>query len=548
MSTDTDAPDSLVVELPVVPATFSTAAFLADALGIDDEDVPTKPEGAALLIILEALYWPWRNPDSRAVYVADRRTWDRPTGGVLQELEKEEVQQGVLSLYALLHDGQPASLSVYRNALQAFAGSAKLLTRVAGPRVGKGADGAIWLDLGRADEQAVRITGDGWTVEPSLGAFVRRTSATREVPIPTRGGSVDALWPLITVTPADRPLIRAWMSQSLVPGMTPCPVVFLLGEQGSAKSTSGQMIGESACDSPGRGSLATTPRDFMVTTAASWTVMVDNVSRLDVETSDAICRVVTGDRYRARKLRTDGDAFEIAVRRPLIFTGIDSGILRGDLSERTLTINLDRMKPEQRRDERSVWADFHTARPGIMGAVLDDLVHVLGAERPEVTLPRMADFALTAAKLDVLHGTDSLERWAHLASQRAIDTVANDPLWMTLTSVIKEPWEGPAAALLKALDPHGNQAMAHGRIWPTGPQSLTGWLKRGAPSLRLAGWAVELAPPQVDARASLWRLTPPVRRTGGAVAADGHPVGCRCEQCTKASHPAGCQCSGCTDF
>jgi len=114
MSTDTDAPDSLAVELPVVPATFSTAGFLADALGIDDEDVPAKPEGAALLIILEALYWPWRNPDSRAVYVGDRRTWDRPTGGVLQELEKEEVQQGVLSLYALLHDGQPASLSVYR--------------------------------------------------------------------------------------------------------------------------------------------------------------------------------------------------------------------------------------------------------------------------------------------------------------------------------------------------------------------------------------------------------------------------------------------------
>ncbi len=544
-SGEADEVDDAGTELVAIAEPYSAAVSLRKVFS-NKEGLPA--EGSGLLRILQALYWPVRDPATRAVYMVRRTTHELPAGGVLAEMESDEFQQQVLALYSQLTAGGVARESTLRAAMQTHAGAARLLPRPAGPRIGIADDGATWIDLGRPDEQSVRVTSDGWTVEPACGAFILRTAAIGEVPIPTRGGSLEDLWSLTSVAAIDQPLVRAWMVHSMMPPGTPCPILALLGEHGTAKTTSAQMIGESACDSPVRGSIPHTARDLMVTNAATWIVLLDNVSRFDNDTSDVLCRMITGDTYKARKLHSNGGYYSLRLQRPIITTAIDTGISRSDLDDRTITVNLLRMSPEQRRDERSVWADYRALRPGIIGALLDDLVYVLGAPRPQAVLPRMADYALTAARLDVQEGTDSLSRWADLALQRAAEKLASDPFWMALSSTIQATWEGSAAALLTAVDPNGFLAARHRGQWPSSPQAMTGWIRRGSPELRAAGWSVGQVPAKVEGRASRWRLVPPADQTSLDGAVDGHPLGCRCAPCRTATHPAGCHCDGCTAF
>jgi hypothetical protein len=61
-------------------------------------------------------------------------------------------------------------------------------------------DDALWLDLGRADGRAVRITADGWTLHTGSGGPVwRRTALTGELPEPEPGGRLEDLWELLNV-------------------------------------------------------------------------------------------------------------------------------------------------------------------------------------------------------------------------------------------------------------------------------------------------------------------------------------------------------------
>lgn len=481
---------------------------------LDDIDEGEKvPTGRMLSLILEATFFPYRDPESRDVYVVHRHTRERVTGGVLHPLMTSEIVQHLAANFKALTDGDIASEQALRSALTAFAGDARLLKREPALRVGKGSDGAIWIDIGRDDERTVRVTAEGWTVEKTPGCYFRRTRGVGELPIPETGGSLDLLWPMVTVSEKDRPLVRAWIVQSMIPGMTPCPALFLHGEQGSAKSTSGQMIGSSALDKPTRTRppRADTMKDFMVTSAGRWQVMIDNITSVSVDVSDALCRVVTGDTYSARKLHTDGDVFELSIRRPMIWTGISYAFLRGDLGERAIAVELIPMDEEDRRPEYEVWGEYKKMHGKIMGGTLDDLVYVLSTEIPKPgRLPRMADFALTALKLDAKYGTRSLPRWAATSAQISADSVESDPVWVAMARKIKEEWTGTSQELLDTLDPGDIERNRSTGSWPKNAKQLTWRLGDAMKTLKDSGWGVE----QLDAagtnRARQWKLTPPL--------------------------------------
>jgi hypothetical protein len=79
--------------------------------------------------------------------------------------------------------------------------------------------------------------------------------------------------------------------------------------------------------------------------------------------------------------------------------GIEDVISRPDLSDRAISLTLNQIGEVQRRPEAELWREFEIARPRILGAVLDAMVHglrTLGGVQLE-RLPRMADFALWAA-------------------------------------------------------------------------------------------------------------------------------------------------------
>ena len=84
--------------------------------------------------------------------------------------------------------------------------------------------------------------------------------------------------------------------------------------------------------------------DLIIAANNGWFVCLDNLSRLSMSLSDAICRLATGGGFSTRELYTDSDEILFNVMRPVIINGIEEIISRGDLLDRTIIFNLPRIE------------------------------------------------------------------------------------------------------------------------------------------------------------------------------------------------------------
>jgi hypothetical protein len=503
-----------------------------------DGNFRDAPASARLLAMLEAWWSPLRFGDQ--VYVTRRTTADgsSPTGGIVTKIESGTLHARSAARFGRMCEGREVpSTGAITDATRALAGQAMPLAAEPFLRWGRGPDGALRWDSGDEAGTSVRLNADGWSIEDSPGAFFRRPTRPRPVQLPVHGGSIDELWNFVRIDPAHRPLVVAWMLSAMVPDESAAtPVLYLSGPQGAAKSTTATIIAQASGDQPPRQAPKDPSRikDFLVALAGGWIAILDNLSFLSNEQSDTLCTVVTGVTESNRKLHTDSDVVELSIRRPLIATAIDIGIIRPDLAERMIPIRLpDPPSGMTRRSETTIMADFEQARPRIFGALLDLAVQVLGAPTPDVPLPRLADFGIIAAKVDAITGSNSLDTLDTLLASITASAVLDDPFWQTMYAVVGREWTGTASQLLEACDPLGNLAREHGREWPNGAKSVTHRLERTAPSLRSVGWTVK----RIDADASQkrsvrWHLIPPDTTSETYQKNAPHPRGCRCDECT----------------
>lgn len=351
------------------------------------------------------------------------------------------------------------------------------------------ADGALWLDLGRKDGTSVRLDATGWRLAVEYPVTFRRTALTGELPEPVHGGDLAELRDLVNVTDSAWPLLVAWLVASLLPDM-PHPVLALFGEQGTGKTTAAKLIASTVDASPAQ--VRTAPKeanDWAVTASGSWIVALDNISSIPAWLSDALCRAVTGDGMVRRALYTDAGISVLSFRRCLILTGIGVDALRGDLAERLLLIELERIPDDRRRLDAELaerWADAH---PRVLGALLDLAVKVRTV-LPGVQLesmPRMADFARVVAAVDQVLGTDALVEYIGQRDSLAGDVIEADAVAAAVVKFaesLDSTWFGSATDLLARLD-------AAGKDWPTSPKGLASRLTRAAPALRSVGVLVD---------------------------------------------------------
>jgi hypothetical protein len=110
---------------------------------------------------------------------------------------------------------------------------------------------------------------------------------------------------------------------------------------------------------PGPAPLRTGPRDlpdWIVAASGSRVVGLDNVSGMPPWLSDTLCRSVTGEGLVRRALFTDDDLSVLFFRRVVVLNGIDLGIGRGDLADRMIVAELERITEDHRRLDADVAA------------------------------------------------------------------------------------------------------------------------------------------------------------------------------------------------
>jgi hypothetical protein len=422
------------------------------------------------------------------------------------------------------------------------------------------ADSVVWLDLGDAAETVVRIDANGWqVVRDGVPVLFRRTGLTGALPNPQSAShashashnsylsleTFDPLWWHVNVAAADRPLVLACLIAALTDPESPHPILSLFGEQGTGKSTGCRRLISLIDPSPVP--LRKPPRDpegWVTAAQGSWVVALDNLSTVPDWLSDSLCRAATGDGDVRRALYTDSDLAVFAFRRCIILNGIDVGALRGDLADRTLPINLDRIEESARLTERQLNERWTQDQPRIFGDLLS-LAASLIKRLPSVRLassPRMADFARILAAVDQILGTNGLIRFAERARTMAEDTLSSDP-FISAMAEARIDFHGKSADLLIKITPD-EQGWRPPRNWPKDPRMVTSLLRRNAPAMRKVGWVVEEGE-DLHYNHAIWTvISPEIGRKSGSQDSQDDLCGCGKPLLAPASRQRG-SCESC---
>ena len=117
----------------------------------------------------------------------------------------------------------------------------------------------IYIDLCDEEWRAVSVSRTEWKLVSSPLVRFRRTSGMLQLPIPRPGGSVESLRQFINIKADDDFKLVVAFVLSALRGRGPYPVLVLVGEQGSAKSTLIKMI-RSLID-PNKAPVRSSPRE-----------------------------------------------------------------------------------------------------------------------------------------------------------------------------------------------------------------------------------------------------------------------------------------------
>jgi hypothetical protein len=337
----------------------------------------------------------------------------------------------------------------------------------------------IWIDLGGRDWKAVKITLDGWQIVTSPKVRFHRERGMEALPEPTRGATVQALRRFLNVRTDDEFLLVVAFVLGALRGRKPYPVLVLVGEQGTAKSSLVRFI-RGFVDPSSVPLLAppATNRDLFIAARNSFFLAFDNLSRLSPELSDSLARISTGGGIRLRTLYTDTDETLINVARPQVLNGIYDFVTREDLQDRSIILALQPITEQQRRTEADLIDEFSLEQPSIFGAFLDRVVTGL-RKWPEVKLansPRMADWARWCVACGLDGFLDAIETNQMNAIQVMLEA---DPLAIGMRALGKrhDVWQGTATELMEVL-------AGVGYLGSESSSALSGSLRKVAPHLR----------------------------------------------------------------
>jgi len=364
-------------------------------------------------------------------------------------------------------------------------------------------EGTLWVDLCNENWEAVQITKSGWEVIQSRPIkFVRQTGML-SLPRPARGGSLRDVDGFTTLAGDALTLVKGFMLGCLRE-RGPFPILALIGEQGSGKTTLSRLLKRTV--DPSKAATRCLPRDerdLMIAAEGQHILALDNLSFVDEQMSDALCRLATGGGLSTRTLYTDRDETVFECERPIILNAITDVLPRPDLIDRSIMVIVPALDESRRRPESEFWRDFDKVHPSILGA-LCDAARLALRETKSLPVPavRMADFTIFVSHGEKGLGLkDKAFLSAYENNRRDANEVALDlsPVAQALKAFfeVRHDWSGTAAGLLEELNFKVSDEVRRSREWPKTPRGLSGAIRRIIPNLRRAGFIITM-----DARES----------------------------------------------
>jgi hypothetical protein len=351
-----------------------------------------------------------------------------------------------------------------------------------------------YIDLGESGQsRSVCVSSQGWEIINNSPVCFLRPETLQPLPEPERNGDISLLWNMVNISENDRLLIIAWLIDCLRPE-TPFPVLELIGEQGSAKSTTQTMLRKLI--DPNSCNLRAAPKtieDIFVGAGVNWLVSYENISHLSPQVQDALCVLATGGGFAKRKLYSDADESVILVKRPVILNGISAAVTAQDLIDRTISIETPLITV--RTEITDLWNTYEQHHASLLGGLFnifsESLKRLRQIELPQADRPRLAEFAKLGMAVSESLGKDSNEFMIQFNARRQ-ESIARTIDANPVASALIEWFDGnnrrttvlPVKQLFLAVE---ELKPSNTDSWPRSPKGFADALRRIAPALRSLG-------------------------------------------------------------
>jgi hypothetical protein len=229
--------------------------------------------------------------------------------------------------------------------------------------------------------------------------------------------------------------------------------------------------------------------------------------------SDEACKAVTGVGNTKRKLYFDDEDVIYEYKRCLVFNGINIALTEPDALDRSIMIELERIKKKDRKLESVIDAKFEELRPGLLGYIFDILVKTLQIKDSIKLddLPRMADFALWGEAISRAMGHKPLQfinAYYENIGKQNIEAIDSHPLGLAVIKLCDEIEEkgektyyaSASECLIKLTEiAVNNKININSKQFPGAPNSLTRSLNRIRSNL-LEGLGIDVIIERVTTR------------------------------------------------
>lgn len=370
-------------------------------------------------------------------------------------------------------------------------------------------DGSLYYDLTDPHWRAVRITPEGWQVDPTPPVLFRRYAHQAAQVLPEAVAIEDAAQVLANIFKfvnlageADQLVFTVYVTSLLIAEIShPMPV--LHGEQGSGKTYTLKTVRRLI--DPSDVATLTMPwqgNEFVQQLDHHWLAYYDNLARITDWQQDIICRAVTGEGHTKRKLYSDEEDIIFTYRRCIALNGINIVSTRPDLLDRSIILELSSLEG-RRQTEAQLEADFERLRPRLLGAILGVLAGALNEEADTATALgvhfRLADWVAWGYRIaEALggRGAEFVDAYAKAVKSKALTALELHPLGRAIQVFMadKDKWEGAPKELLEKLK---KVAGVEGvdtdtTLWPGAANWVGRRLKEIKRDLRTAGITYDL--------------------------------------------------------
>ncbi len=354
--------------------------------------------------------------------------------------------------------------------------------------------GVYYLDLAEPGKnRVIEIKAGHWQLINNPPVYFLRPENLVALPIPDQNGYIDLLWDLVNIPKEARLLTIAWLAESLRPD-TDFPVLELIGEQGSAKSTTQTMLRKLI--DPNTCNLRAAPKtieDIFVSAGVNWLVSYENISYLSPQMQDAFCILATGGGFSKRKLYSDADETVINVKRAVVLNGISVSITAQDLVDRTVSVEVPIITSRMKGSE--LHETFNHCHKSLLGGLLNVFVNALSIlpkmSLPDDQKPRLLEFVylgMAIAESMGLDGDDFMKQFNHCRQESIARTIDASPVATALIEWFEESGKQTVQMPVKQLyEIISYKKPMNSDCWPKSAKGFADAVRKVAPALRQTG-------------------------------------------------------------